>query len=153
MAPLPDYFHEALNGTLWRDAAQIGLSTPQTAVPPTAEVLREGQFILRYGIEMLRSPHALVPGLFISEQGGAKSGRQAWDWLWTKFQLYPRAEVIGLRSDGNDEHLYVRDLDFGMPVRVLVYASVEDVRPLGHVAVLHAPTGAPLPDFVARYLG
>lgn len=149
--PVPVYFHETASGYVWQHGAQIGLTLSPAAPPAEVTILAEGELVLRYGIEVQRTPDAIIPGLFIAESGATKTGREAWDWLWHKFQLYPRAEVIGLRSDGAPAHLYVRDLDFGYPPRVLVYAETEATVPLASLTTLLTPENAP--ELLRKYLG
>jgi hypothetical protein len=149
----PVYFNDWVNGTLCQ-AEETGqhILSIGSDVPTTATPLAEGNLVIRYGVEMLRSPHALVPGMFVSELGAVKTGRSAWDWLWNKLQLYPRAEVIGIRTDGKEEHLFVRDLDWGQTSRVLAYADENAKTPIAQVSQVAIGDGITLPDLLDRYL-
>lgn len=138
----PNYIYEEVYGTLHETESGIVL-----AIHDEDDSER---IILRYGIEILQTPHAMIPGLFLAERGGYKVGRDAWEWIWSRFQLYPRAEVIGFRSDGKDEHLYMRNLDFGSPVRVMAYEDDQARTPLATIGAVETQTA--LPELLQRYM-
>jgi len=152
MLPPPQYILERVNGILWRSEDGTGLTLAPLDAPPDVQIIAQGEIVLRYGIEILETTLAIIPGLFISEKGGVKVGVEAWNWLWTKFQLYARAEVIGFRSDGKPEQLFLRTLDFSSPVRVLAYADDRlDQKPLAaRITILHAQSE--LPKWLGQYL-
>jgi hypothetical protein len=148
----PVYYHESLDATLWQvPDGRLGLSLPPLPVPSEAVSLSTGKVILRYALEFLQSPHALVVGYFETENGAVKTGRAAWDFIQAKWQLYPRADVVGVRSDGATYSGWLKDLDLGETPRILVYPDVETHLPLGTLAFLHAPAEASLPDLLAKY--
>lgn len=149
----PDHFYESLNGTLWRDPAQpaLMLSLSSLTPPAHAEIIQQGALILRYGLELLSMRGQFIPAYFESENGHIKTGRAAWEFIWAKFQLYPRAEVIGWGSDGADLHILMRDLDFGEGVQVLVYSDPQARTPLGKLGGVIAPNEAELPPILSAY--
>lgn len=151
--PKAEYVTEQLAGSVWQQGAVLGLSPAPSDAPAEAQVLHSGLITLRYGVSLLRSPGALIVGLFMAEMGGVKTGLDAWQWLWSKFQLYPRAEVIGISSAGQEAHLYVRDLDFAVPAQVFAYPDADTLLPLAQLHQLHNPAAAPLPPLLATYLG
>jgi hypothetical protein len=100
-------------------------------------VLASGPMVVRYAIPMLYESHlAFVPAHVIAERGGELTGWPAWKFIFKRFELHPRAEVFGLRSDGKTDQLYLKTLDIAAPVRVYAYNSVSDSVPLAQVISL-----------------
>lgn len=151
MSQIPHYFYEVIHGLLWRGTQGLELSVKAANHPPDAEFVMQGQIILRYGIDLLSQPHTLVPGYFESENGYAKAGREAWEFIWAKFQLYPRADVIGLRDDGAAWSGYMRDLDFGEGPKILAYSDTEAMVSLGQITHISGDPSA-LPPLLAGYV-
>ncbi len=149
---IPDYFADTLKGVVWKKDGVLSLSLAPLSPPADSEIVLEGDITLRYGIEMLHAPHAIVPGLFETERGAILTGRAAWDYLWSKFQLYPRAEVIGVQEDGQEVTVLMRELDFGEPAQVLAYPDEVAARAVGRIKRLHAPEGAALPALLRQAL-
>jgi hypothetical protein len=149
----PVYFSEYVAGSVWKQDDLIGLTVAPLEPPDEVEILHQGDVTLRYGIEILQSRHLLIPGYFETENGAVKTGRAAWDFIWAKFQLYPRADVVGLRSDGKAAHLLMRNLDFGEGPKVLAYSNEETQTMLGVIRKLLAPSDAELPELLLQYLG
>jgi hypothetical protein len=147
----PVYFCEHVAGTVWKQNDLTGLSLAPLEPPTQTEILHQGDVTLRYGIEILQSRYLLIPGYFETENGAVKTGRAAWDFIWAKFQLYPRADVVGIRSDGKEAHLLMRNLDFGEGPKVLAYSSEESQTMLGVVTKLLLPPEAELPELLAQY--
>ncbi len=113
-----------------------------------------GSLIVRYALPMLEpASDAVIPGLFAAEKGGMLVGREAWDYIQRQFQMHPRADVVGLGLDGQQAQVFLRELDFGVPVRVLVYDSAEATIPVAEVKALVIGQDAPvLPELLAKYL-
>ncbi|MEP7284430.1 MAG: hypothetical protein ABI947_01520 [Chloroflexota bacterium] len=61
--------------------------------------------------------------------------------------------MLGIRTDGQQQDIFVRDLDFGQPVRVFAYPTLDETTPtaelIGQVIGSDAP---PLPELLSRYL-
>gem|GEM_PF-915053 len=157
--PLPqqaqqaDYFYETVNGTLWQpsNTSQAELSlVPRT---PSVEhhVLQQGEITLRYAIPFLQRPYALVTGYFETENGAVKTGVSAWKFMQKKWQLYPRAEIIGMTTRGTEVQVYLKELDFGEPVEIWGYATVEALHPVAQIQAIHVPQNAELPPYLALY--
>ncbi|MBE2184819.1 MAG: hypothetical protein IAE89_15425 [Anaerolineae bacterium] len=97
----------------------------------SANVTARGSFVIRYGIRFMGKPHiAIVPGLVAVDYGQILNSDAAWNFLIKRSNLYPRAEVFGFRNDGKDDMVYVKNLDFALPVAVLVYADAEATTPI-----------------------
>ncbi|MCU0511732.1 MAG: hypothetical protein MUE40_04085 [Anaerolineae bacterium] len=124
-----------------------------SAAPPEVEIAHHGTFTLRYGIEFLGKPQfSIVPALIALDYGEVMTDAvAAWDFLFKRSNLYPRADVIGYRNDGVDEMIPVKKLDLMQPVVVLAYADAAATRPLAQVAALIAPDDSPLPPWLAQY--
>lgn len=148
----PVYFCEQIDGTLWQQGEVLGICLPPHTPPPGSVILLQGAITLRYGIELLKTPlYQIIPGYLETENGAVKTGRAAWDFLWAKWQLYPRADIIGVRSDGKPLHVWLRDLDPGEGVKILAYPHPDTPAALGVVAQVAAPAGAELPELLVKY--
>ena len=150
----PEYFCEHIHAILWQqpDSETLGLTIPPLTPPDDATIILSGDITLRYGILLLKTPkYQIVPGYFETENGAVRIGRAAWDIIWKKFQLYPRADVIGLRNDGKSLHVLMRDLDFGESGKVLAYADENSEESLGMIQEFNIPPDADLPQLLAGY--
>ena len=153
--PDPELIGDTLSASLLQDAA--GLVLALGALPPgldPARVIRPaGPLTVRYAIAYLQREAAIVPGLFVSDMGDMRVGREAWDQAIEQTNLHPRADILGLRDDGQDDQVVLKNLDFGRPISVLVYATPEDRLPLGRLAAYWAASeSVEVPDLLAEYL-
>lgn len=135
---LQEAVHETVPGILVDDLEDakstllIGESMPSNGKPHTSGILT-----IRFFIPLLYEPHlALNPGYVLAERGGELFGWQAWDFCFKRFELHPRADITGLRSDGIEDTLFLKTLDIAAPIRVFAYASPSAVTPLRHVGKL-----------------
>src|SRR5688572_21023908 len=70
--------------------------------------LATGLLTIRYAIPLLYESYlSIVPAYLIAERGGELSGWEAWDFIYRRFELHPRAEIFGLRSDGVSDQLFL----------------------------------------------
>lgn len=119
---------------------------------PPAETLESGTFVVRYGIRYLGKPHlSVVPELVALDYGDMLSGEAAWEFLFRRSNLYPRADVIGYRNDGVDEMIVVKQLDLMQPVEVLVFGDEELIVPMASPAAYIGPAEA-APARMLEYL-
>ncbi len=99
-----------------------GAAALAVAAPPDAEVIASGEFTLQYGARFLGKPEQyIVPGLVVLDYGDMLTGEDAWNFLWHRSNLHPRAEVVGQRDDGREDIVFFRVLDLSLPPHVLVY--------------------------------
>jgi hypothetical protein len=118
-----------------------------------ASVSAAGRLIVRYGLPYLGKPHlSIVPGLVALDYGDILTGEEAWDFLIHRSNLYPRADVVGYRNDGQDDMIVVKLLDLAEPVQVLVYPDDQAAQPLARVSALIAPATAAIPPRLLQYL-
>ena len=132
------------------------LAVNGTPLPENMRVSAQGEFTVRYGLAYLGKPHiAIVPGLLALDYGDMLVGDEAFTFILTKSNLYPRADVLGYRNDGTDEMIPVKKLDLAIPLHVLVYDSPQATHPLARADALIAPaenTLSPrLLDYITRY--
>lgn len=146
----PSYFEEVVNGLLWRRAGQLGLTLSPLLPPPQTEVIFAGNIVLRYALDLLTSPQSLIIGYLETENGVVKTGQAAWEFVWAKWQLYPRAEIIGVQMDGQEVQVLLKDLDVGEAPRVVAYRNAEEISPLGSVEFLDAPPDTTLPEVLEK---
>ncbi|MDZ4766711.1 MAG: hypothetical protein SGI73_19400 [Chloroflexota bacterium] len=124
------------------------LAVEAVALPPNARLLHRGALIVRYGIRYLGKPYlAVVPGLVALDYGELLNGEAAWTFITKRSNLYPRADVVGFRSDGRDEMITVKNLDLALPFQVLVYSDARATTPIARPITLIADddTAAALP--------
>lgn len=153
--PEPQLVGDVLEASLIETASGVALAFG--ALPPDLppECLRRpaGPLIVRYAWAYLYRDDLIVPGLIATEYGGMLVGREGWDFALKHSNLHPRADAVGLRSDGKRDQVMLRELDFGQPVAVLVYESAEATLPLARVTACWIGPGAPpLPDLLATHL-
>ncbi len=133
--------------------ATVGKQTVLSIQPQEgADSTQQGKFSVRYGVVYLgRSYLSIVPDLIALDYGDALNGEEAWDFLFNKSNLYPRADVFGFRDDGLDEMITVKSLDLMHPLRVWAYASAEDKTPISQIHAVIAPEEALLPERITQY--
>jgi len=145
----PEYFEDRVDGQIVGQTLYVGGERLSDIVAVS------GGFVIRYAIPALVPPGALIiPGLFVAERGGILRGLEAWEYLHKRFQVHPRADVIGQTPNGQPAQFLVRELDFGVPVRVFAYADPPGNQPLAELKALQATDAAfqSLPDLLKRYL-
>lgn len=147
-APLGD----TVQGHVIDYAGEQFLATLDIEAQPGSVEIASGTFTIRYGVRFLgKSFLSIVPGLVVLDYGDILTGDEAWDFLLRRSNLHPRAEVVGYRSDGKDDMVFIRDLDLALPVEVLVYRDAQATTPLARpVAVISS--GDTLPARLLEYL-
>ncbi|MBN1965809.1 MAG: hypothetical protein JW910_14250 [Anaerolineae bacterium] len=153
--PDPELIGDLVFGSLVSHecGAVLALGALPSDLPADALMRPPSALTIRYAIEYLNEIAAIVPGLFAAEYGAMLVGREAWDYAMQHNNLHPRADVVGLRSDGDDDQVMLRALDFGRPVRVLAYASPDARVPLAELSAYWDGPGAPgVPDLLAAHL-
>ena len=122
--------------------------TPQNG----AQTVKSGMFVIRYGVVYLGKPHlSIVPGLLALDYGQFLTGENAWHFLFNKSNLYPRADVLGYRNDGEDDMVVVKSLDLMHPLDILVYEDDEAAKPLAQARALIAAATEGLPPRLLEY--
>lgn len=117
------------------------------------QVVAEGEFVIRYGLRYLGKLHVtIVPGLVVLDYGDMLTGEEAWDFLISRSNLYPRSEVVGLRNDGDEDMVFIRALDMAITPEVLVYADSSARKPLYSPQALIAGSADGLPERLLKYL-
>lgn len=110
-------------------------------------VIARGELAIRYGITYFGKPHvSIVPDLVVADYGELLKGEAAWEFLMTSAHLYPRADVCGLRNDGVDDMVAVKQLDFDYPYDIFVYRRLEDEQPFAALAALVDADSASYPE-------
>ncbi|MCA9892619.1 MAG: hypothetical protein KC615_06525 [Anaerolineae bacterium] len=115
--------------------------------------LYRGAMLLRYGVEYLGKPQfCIMPELVAMDYGAALAGEEAWQFLFERSNLYPRADVVGYRNDGLDDMVVVKWLDLMAPVAVVAYASESDHVPIAWVRGFIGAGFDTLPNYAKSYL-
>jgi hypothetical protein len=121
-----------------------------TAPLAGAEVIASGTFVVRYGVRIHGKDWlSIVPGLVAVDYGTFYTGEEAWDFLLKHSNLYPRAEVFGYRENGQDEQMWVRQLDLALPPQPHLYKDPAAKLPIASPAAIIGATD----DVTARLLG
>jgi hypothetical protein len=153
--PAPELIGEPIEGAVYSlpGGEVLVVGAVPAALADYQPVMR-GSLFVRYALPLLDPPDsAVIPGLFAAEKGGMLVGRAAWDYIQRQFQVHPRADVVGVDLQGNTAQVFLRELDLGAPVHVLIYDSPEAVAPAVEVtALLKGDNPLPLPDLLAQYL-
>ncbi len=155
LIPGPEYIGEVIPGVVFKLNDQAALVVGD--IPPSLtheSPIISGSLVLRYGLTLLVPAGIIfIPGLFAAEKGGMLVGREAWDFIQNNFTVHPRADVVGLGIDGKTVQALIREIDFGVPVKVFVYRSADAATPTAEVTQLIVGDNAPpLPDLLSRYL-
>lgn len=120
---------------------------------PEAEVVAQGDFVVRYGIRYLEKPFlSIVPGLLALDYGDMLTGEAMWRFILTKHNSYPRADVVGYRNDGRDEMIVLKKLDLDQSFEALVFDSGASTAPLAKPTALIAAADSPLPERLTEYV-
>jgi hypothetical protein len=155
--PSPEYISDFVDGAVYQLPDYAALVVGD--VPPSLAAEKpiiSGTLTVRYGLTLLVPPGTvMIPGLFAAEKGGMLVGREAWDFLDSNFAMHPRADVVGIDIDGKPVQALVREIDFGVPIKVFVYnnRSPDTTIPAAEATQLIVGDNAPpLPDLLSRYL-
>lgn len=120
---------------------------------PETEPLLNGTFVIRYGFRYYGKPHwAIVPGIVALDYGDMLTGEDAWEFVYKKSNLHPRADIVGYRNDGTDEMIPLKTLDLGVPVAVLAYPDAEATTATGMVTAFIGPADAETPPNLFEHL-
>ena len=153
--PAPEYVSETVPGSVFKlqDAITLVIGDIPSTLAHESSIL-SGDLVIRYGLTLLiPTGKIFIPGLFAAEKGGMLVGREAWDFMQSNFALHPRADVVGLGIDGKTVQALIREVDFGVPVKVFAYANLDAATPTTELTHLIIGDNAPpLPDLLAHYL-
>ncbi|MFC1960572.1 hypothetical protein ACFLYO_07670 [Chloroflexota bacterium] len=129
------------------------LGTPPDWLPQEA-IQHTGPLVVRYALPYAYQNVAIVPGLFASDYGECLVGRVAWDYAQNNFTMHPRGTIAGLRTDGTDDEMLVRELDFGRDVEVHAYRNLAARMPMTQLTGCWLGSNAPsdLPDLLTQHL-
>ncbi len=149
--PDPEYINDEVTGTIYDFDQKPILALDSVTLK--GAIISQGAFVIRYALPKLSpASQAVIPGLFFGERGGALVGREGWQYMQDRFQMHPRADVIGLNLDGSRAEVWIRDLDFGANVRVFAYQSLQETTPLTELFGFAAADGIAVPEYIRRYL-
>ncbi len=147
--------HEIISGVL-SDNADGKTSTLYIGENMTGngKLRTSGLIVLRFCIPLLYESHlALNPAYLLGERGGELYGWKAWDFTFKRYEMYPRSELTGLRTDGVEDVLFLKTLDIAAPVRIFAYPSVAARVPLSCVTKLVVKDElVELPERLLEYL-
>lgn len=117
------------------------------------ETTHIGTFVVRYGVVFLGKPHlSIVPALMALDYGEFMVGESAWDFLLNKSNLYPRADILGHRNDGEDAQVFVKQLDLMYPFDILVFANETATKPLCKVDAIISKNPDALAERLSTYV-
>lgn len=119
---------------------------------PQGEIVHDGTLLVRYGVTLLGKPQlSVVPGLLALDTGVFMTGEEMWHFLLNKSNLYPRADVLGYRENGEDDMVVLKALDLLHPFHILVYPDADATQPLALVDAVIAPDADQLPERLREY--
>jgi hypothetical protein len=146
---------DAVEGALIREGEAALLVSPAEGLPEGFEPLAVGGFVVRYAVPYLGKPqYSIVPGLVALDYGDMLTGEKAWNFIYKRSNLHPRADVFGYRNDGADEMISVKWLDLVLPVEVLLYRDSAATLPLAKLDAIissHETLPSRLMDYLPHY--
>jgi hypothetical protein len=89
--------------------------------------------------------------LIAVDYGEMLTGEKAWNFLFKRSNLYPRADVVGYTSTGEEDMTPVKTLDLMRPVDVLAYETAEGKKPIGRVRGIITTQPQSLPERLRSY--
>ncbi|MDX1992942.1 MAG: hypothetical protein SF029_11150 [bacterium] len=146
---------DSVEGVLIREGEAALLVSPAEGLPEGFAPAAVGNFVVRYAVPYLGKPqYAIVPGLVALDYGDILTGEKAWNFIYKRSNLHPRADVFGYRNDGSDEMISVKWLDLVLPVEVLLYQDAGATLPLAKLdAIISNRDDLPprLLEYLPRY--
>ena len=76
---------------------------------------------IRYAFPHFATRRPFFPALAADDRGRRYRGLEAIDWLSSSGLLFPRADALGVWSDGVEDQLFIKELDLAVPM--LSYAA------------------------------
>ncbi len=141
---------DCISGALVRINGDVFLAQEAT---DAVELMFAGDFVVRYGITYLGRPTvSIVPELVVADYGELLAGDQAWSFLMESAHLYPRADVCGRRSDGEEDMVALKQLDFDHPYHVFAYRLVDDRIPVAKICAILGNEHSVWPERLLRHL-
>lgn len=130
-----------------------GVQAFMLELPDHLESIASGKFIVRYGVQFLGKPQlSIIPGLIALDYGDMLTGEEAWDFLWNRSNLHPRADVFGYRNDGEDDVIVIKWLDVDQPPHILLYEDEQATKPIASPQIMIASDDDELPFRFKKYL-
>jgi hypothetical protein len=96
------------------------LSNPEPAAEQTADSL-----ILRFAFVLHGTEAAIFPAELLDDWGNSIQGRALYEWVLEFGDQFPRAEIFGFDSNGNEMQCFLRDLEVMEPLRCYAYSNKE----------------------------
>jgi hypothetical protein len=135
-APIPGQVQE-LDGAV----IALGERNPSSvllagAVPETlpGQVQHRGKLVIRYAMPFIYEPDAFYVQRIVDDFGRDFRGDDAFDFAYSKGDAFPRASVLGIRaSTGEDEQIFLKQLDLARPMLPIVYASSQELIPITQI--------------------
>jgi hypothetical protein len=150
---MKDLVQHTVQGVLWEKNRQITLVLGNDEAQPDGNLSAEGDLIIRYGIPLHQTSYlSVIPAWFVADRGGQMRGWQAWQWIMKLHPTHPRAEIFGLRSDGQSTQVFLRELDFYVPIRIYAYLQPDEMIPKARITHLIYEQGAQVPDLLLKTL-
>lgn len=97
-------------------------------------LIHRGNIEMSYAFPLLYSKEFMFPQLAIDDFRREYHGHAAIEFMMDKGNLYPRADVIGVRrSDGQQTDFYMKEVDIAAGLHAFAYASSLVGAPLARV--------------------
>jgi hypothetical protein len=137
-ARLPDRYDE-LDCAVLALGERNPLSVLLTGALPEmlpAQVLNRGNLVIRYAMPFIYEPDTFYVQRIVDDFGRDFRGDDAFEFAYSKGDAFPRASVLGIRaSTGEDEQIFLKQLDLARPILPVVYTSAEEVIPIAQINV------------------
>lgn len=88
---------------------------------------------VRYAFSQFNTLRPFFPTLAADDRGGLYRGLDAFDWIAESGMLFPRSDVMGLWSNGEEDQFFLKEFDLALTPLIFVSPSA-DQFPGGRLA-------------------
>jgi len=79
----------------------------------------------RYAFSQFNTLRPFFPKMAADDRGSLYRGLDAFDWIAESGMLFPRSDVMGVWSDGEEDQLFLKELDLAMPPLIFISPSAD----------------------------
>lgn len=115
---------QTVRGRLLHQESSLGLlleATPQPSQAATSHLA-----YLRYALVVRGSERHVFPGLVLDDWGRERATLSIYRWIFDEGQRFPRAELFGWRSTGEQTQIFLRDLEIFFKYPCYAFTSADD---------------------------
>ncbi len=80
---------------------------------------------VRYAFSQFNTLRPFFPTMAADDRGGLYRGLDAFDWIAESGMLFPRSDVMGLWSDGEEDQFFLKEFDLALTPLIFVSPSAD----------------------------